>query len=643
LKAQVTDVGQRHSLWASVGVCIFLVAATWFVFGQTLGHDFTNYDDNTYVYQNPKVAAGLSFSGVSWAFTHVHAQNWHPLTTISHMLDCQLYGLRARGHHFTNVVLHTGAAVLLFFVLRQMTATFWRSAFVAALFAIHPLHVESVAWIAERKDVLSGIFFMLTLGAYTRYARKPSIGRYIVMSIFLACGLMSKPMLVTTPFILLLLDWWPLRRFEGSTSNGGESRRRPSLDRQSIRRWLIFEKLPLLSLSIASAIITFLAQRQAIGLPEELPISWRISNAIMSYMLYVWQMFWPVKLGAFYPHPENRLPAWEIVFAGVFVAGITIAAIVFRKKRPYLMTGWLWYLGMLVPVIGILQVGWQARADRYTYLPHIGLYIGFTWTFGEFAAKRRLRKIVAAIAVAIVAALSWIARAQASSWRNSETLWRHTLTVTGDNDVAENNVGIVLWAQGKLDDAISHFESALKIRSQNAPAQDNLAKALLEKGNLAQALLHARKLVELQPENLEGRNILGTIVFQKGQAKDAVTEWENVLAIDPDNGNAASNLAWVYATYPGESIRNGERAVELAERALRLSGAKNALIFRTLAAAYAERGRFELAIATAERGRELALTQGNVALAGEFDTNIALYRAGTPLRDASVINIQRSP
>jgi tetratricopeptide (TPR) repeat protein len=634
LKAQVTDVGQRHSLWASLGVCIFLVAATWFVFGQTLGHDFTNYDDNTYVYQNPKVAAGLSFSGVSWAFTHVHAQNWHPLTTISHMLDCQLYGLRARGHHFTNVVLHTGAAVLLFFVLRQMTATFWRSAFVAALFAIHPLHVESVAWIAERKDVLSGIFFMLTLGAYTRYARKPSIGRYIVMSIFLVCGLMSKPMLVTTPFVLLLLDWWPLRRFQESTSSGGESRGRSSLDRQSIRRRLIFEKIPLLILSIASAIITFLAQRQAIGLPEELPINWRISNAIMSYMLYVWQMFWPLKLGAFYPHPENRLPTWEIVFAGAFIAAITIAAIVCRKKQPYLMTGWLWYLGMLVPVIGILQVGWQARADRYTYLPHIGLYIGLTWTVAEFAAKRRLGKIVAAIAIAIVAALSWIARAQASYWRNSETLWRHTLTVTGDNDVAENNVGIVLWAQGKLDDAISHFESALKIRSQNAPAQDNLAKALLEKGDLAQALLHARKLVELQPENLEGRNILGTIVFQEGEVKDAVTEWENVLAIDPDNGNAASNLAWVYATYSGESIRNGERAVELAERALRLSGAKNALIFRTLAAAYAERGRFELAIATAERGRELALTQGNVALAGEFDTNIALYRAGRPLRDA---------
>jgi tetratricopeptide (TPR) repeat protein len=640
LKAEAIDVGEKHSHWATVGVCIFLVATTWFVFGQTLGHDFTNYDDNTYVYQNPKVTAGLTFAGLSWAFTHVHAQNWHPLTTISHMLDCSLYGLTPRGHHFTNVLLHTVAVLVLFFVLRQMTGAFWRSAFVAALFAIHPLRVESVAWIAERKDVLSGLFFMFTLGAYTRYARNPSIGRYIMMSILLVCGLMSKPMLVTTPLVLLLLDWWPLGRFAGPNLRGPESRRRSSLDRQLNVNRVILEKVPLLILSSASAIITFLAQRQAIGLPAELPITWRINNAIMSYMLYVWQMFWPVKLAVFYPHPENQLPTWEIIFAAVFVAAITITAIILRKKRPYVMTGWLWYLGMLAPVIGIVQVGWQARADRYTYLPHIGLYIALTWTVAESAGNRRTRKVVAALAVAIVTALSWIARTQASYWRNSETLWRHALMVTGDNDVAQNNVGIVLWAQGKLEEAISHFRSALKIRSQNAPAQDNLAKALLEKGEVAEALLHARKLVELQPENLEGRNIVGTILFQEGRAKDAVAEWEGVLAIEADNGNAASNLAWVYATYPSESMRNGERAVELAERALRLSGAKNPLIFRTLAAAYAESGRFEPAIATTERGRELAIAQGNTALAGEFDRNIVLYRAGSPLRDLSATNVQ---
>lgn len=639
LKAQTIGIGGKHSLWASVGVSLFLVAMTWFVFGQTLGHSFTNYDDDTYVYQNPKIRAGLNIAGVAWAFTHVHAQNWHPLTTMSHMLDCRLYGLTSRGHHFTNVLLHTIAVVLLFVVLRRMTGALWRSAFVAAVFAIHPLRVESVAWIAERKDVLSGVFFMLTLGAYTHYARNPSVGRYMVMSTLFICGLMSKPMLMTTPFVLLLLDWWPLRRFPESIASSAQTPAHGSVDRQSPTR-LVLEKVPLLILSLASGCITVLAQQQALGLPEQLPINWRIMNTMISYAQYIWQMFWPARLAVFYPHPENQLPLWEFVVAFLLLLVVTVAAVAWRKKYPYIFTGWFWFLGMLVPVIGILQVGWQGRADRYTYLPQVGLSIAIVWLLEELARERRASKLIAAAAMVTIALLSLLARAQASFWRNSEMLWRHALAVTVNNDVAENNLGTVLLAEGKPDEAISHFQNALSIRGQNAPAHENLARTLLQRGDLDGAMFHSRKLLELQPDNVEALNILGTMLVQAGRLTEAVDEWQEALRIDADNGNANSNLAWVYATSPDASLRDGAKAVELAEHAMRLSRGKNATVFRTLAAAYAESGRFSDAIKTAERGGELALGQGNAALAQEMEANIVRYKAGVALRDLSLTNRQ---
>ena len=362
---------------------------TWLVFGQTLWHDFINYDDPRYVYENTKITGGLSISGIAWAFTHIHSLNWHPLTTISHMLDCQLYGLKAGWHHFTNVLLHTVAAMLLFLALQQMTGAVWRSAFVAAVFAIHPLRVESVAWIAERKDVLSGVFFMLTLLAYVNYVRLPRIRGYLAVVFLFACGLMSKPMLVTLPFVLLLLDYWPLDRIKG----------------QLWKR--VVEKIPLIALSAVSSVITFLVQKGAVGQTEELPIFERINNAVVSYVLYIWQMLWPVNLAVFYPHPENRLPLWEIVCCLLVVMCITVAAIALRKHRPYLLTGWLWYLGMLVPVIGLVQVGWQGRADRYTYLPQIGLYIAATWAVADLTILyRHQRAILSTAAILVIAALS---------------------------------------------------------------------------------------------------------------------------------------------------------------------------------------------------------------------------------------------
>jgi tetratricopeptide (TPR) repeat protein len=625
--------GKLTSCWTLIAVCVGLSGVTWVVFAQTLRYNFVNYDDPSYVYQNTKITSGINLANVAWAFTHIHSENWHPLTTITHMLDCQLHGLNAGWHHFTNVLLHCVAVVLLFVALERITGALWRSAFVSAIFAVHPLHVESVAWIAERKDVLSALFFMLTLLAYSYYTRAPSFGRYLTVALAVVLGLMSKPMLVTLPFVLLLLDYWPLARFEVRRSNTG---------RQVLQ--LVLEKIPLIVLSAVSSIVTFLAQRGAIGWTEQLPMSERITNAFVAYVVYIRQMFWPAGLAVFYPHPENRLPGWEVSLALIVLVGITLAAFVVRRKAPYFVTGWLWYLGMLVPVIGLLQVGWQGHADRYTYLPQIGLYIAVTWAVADLTRSWRFQRMaLGTAALLIVGALSCCARLQTSYWRDSETLFTHALAVTSNNDVALNNLGIIFLDKGQLDDAISKLQAAIDLRPENAPAHDNLAKALLRKGQVTEAMVHYRKFLEIQPDNVEARNTLGTALIQQGHVREAIDQWQEALAIQPENGNAASNLAWVFATSPEDSIRDGTRAVELAEIALRISGGKIAMIYKVLAAAYAESGRFADAAETAQRGAELATSQGNPALAAELESNLALYQSGRQLRDPSIRNGSSSP
>jgi protein O-mannosyl-transferase len=404
------------------------------------------------------------------------------------------------------------------------------------------------------------------------------------------------------------------------------------------------EKIPLIALSAVSSIITFLVQKGAVGRAEDLPILERINNAIVSYILYIWQMLWPVNLAVFYPHPENRLPFLEIASCLLLLICITAVAIGLRKQRPYLVTGWLWYLGMLVPVIGLVQVGWQGRADRYTYLPQIGLYIAATWGVADLTALyRHQRATLSAAAVVLIGALSLCAWVQTSYWRDSERLFRHALAVTTNNDVAENNLGIVFLGQGKVDEAISLLQSAVDLRPDNSPAHENLAKALLQKGQVTDALIHYRKLLELQPDNMEVHNIVGTIFVQQGRAGEGVEEWQKVLAIQPDNGNAMSNLAWVFATSLDRSLRNGPHAVQLAEQAVRISGGRIPILFRTLAAAYAESGRFSEAIKTAQQGIELANSQGNSGLAAELRGNITLYEQEQPLRDPGLTNGSSAP
>jgi hypothetical protein len=464
----------RAQLVLKFAICAALIAIIWAVFGRTVGHGFVNFDDPIYVTEVEPVRVGLNWSGVVWAFTHIHSHNWHPLTTMSHMLDCQLFGLQPGAHHFVNVLLHSVNVVLLFVLLPQITGRLWSSAFVAAIFAIHPLRVESVAWISERKDVLSGLFFVLTLFAYVYYTRKPNLGRYGTMSILFVCGLMSKPMLVTLPIILLLLDYWPLNRCQGSEVGD---------QKVSIPRWtkLLVEKIPLFVLSLASAATTLVVQNKGeLGLIslEFLPFSWRIMNALLAYLIYIWQMIWPVNLALAYHHP-GKLPLWQAAGAAALLIAVTLGVFALRKRSPYLIVGWGWYLIMLLPVIGLVQVGGQAHADRYTYLPQIGLYIAAAWGIVDLARLWRYHRPVLAVAAAIIiSALSLRAANQVWYWHDSERLWRHTLAVTTENDVAHLGLGGFLLDQNRLDDAITELETVVARHPNDVDARLRLASAL---------------------------------------------------------------------------------------------------------------------------------------------------------------------
>jgi tetratricopeptide (TPR) repeat protein len=647
------------------------------VFGQTLRYDFVNFDDDLYVYKAPAIRVGLTVKGLALAFTSPHARNWHPLTTISHMLDCQLYGLKAGGHHATNVLLHTIAVLLLFRVLRQMTGALWKSATVAALFAVHPLHVESVAWVSERKDVLSAVFFLLMLGAYFRYTRARSVTRYLTVAVLFVAGLISKTMLVSVPVILLLLDYWPLRRFEQLFLTNDRAKIAKSGDQWRVTRALLLEKIPLLVISAGSCVITFVLQKRATGAIPPLPFLWRIQNAVATYVIYIWETLWPTRLAVFYPHPNDTLTIWEILLAIGLLLAMTIAAIVFRRKRPYLFTGWFWYVGMLVPVIGLVQVGEQGHADRYTYLPHIGLFLLAVWLVADVTAvsQRRSRVVVPAAVIIVVLALAWAAFIQTSYWRNSETLWIHALAVTSNNDVAHNNLGYLCVERGELDKAISHFETALRIRSSkrdphysvgSAFVQVNLADALARKGQPDEAMVHYEEAIKLQPNyadayynrgNIlfaEGRideamadwektldirpddpdahTCLGNALLRRGSVKEAVAQYENAIALAPEDPHSRINIAWVLATTPDASIRDGIKALEFAQRAVELSGGRDPNFLRALAAAYAETGRFPEAITTAKQAMLIATMQGKSRFAKVLDEDVGLYREHVPLR-----------
>lgn len=623
-KAAPKSAVALHDRWLVLGVCVFLAAITWFVFGQTRAFQFINFDDNEYVFKNAQVARGLTMEGIAWAFTHVYAANWHPLTWLSHMLDAQFYGLNPGGHHLTNVVLHGATAVLLFLVLRNMTGALWRSAFVAAVFAIHPLRVESVAWVAERKDVLSGLFLVLALGAYVRYARQPSGARYGMVMLLFALGLMCKPMLVTLPVVLLALDYWPLNRLN-PTGAGTKNVPGP--------RKLVLEKLPLLALAAASSLATLFAQQAALQPLATVPLVVRIGNALMSGVVYLYQAFWPSCLAALYPFAIDQVGPGKVLLALAVLAAISVAVFRFRRHR-YLVTGWLWYSIMLAPVIGILQVGSQAHADRYTYLPHIGLYLLLTWAAADLIEGRRpLRSVPGALSIVIVLTLAFAARIQTSYWHNSESLWRRALACTSRNSGAEQNLGQAIYEKGNVEEAMVHFQNALRIDPSQASVHSALGVALLELGRADQSLISLRTALEIDPNDADAHYNIGNTLLRLGHAREAVAQYSRALEINADDIEAQNNLAWVLATCPDAVVRNGLRAVAIAERADSLTMGKSPVISATLAAAYAEIGRFSDAVKAAERAFQLASAEGNQSRASSIRAQIELYRTASAFRD----------
>jgi tetratricopeptide (TPR) repeat protein len=733
-------------------VCLWLIAITFAVFGQTLAHDFINYDDDLYVYKNPVVEKGLTLNGAAWALTYGKIGHWHPLTWMTHMADCRVYGLWAGGHHLTNVMLHAAAVVLLFLALREMTGSLWRSAFVAAVFGIHPLRAESVAWIAERKDVLSGVFFMLALWAYARYARQPSRWRFTAVMVAHALGLLSKNTLVTLPFVLLLLDWWPLRRLAPASF------------------WaLVKEKIPLFLLSMGSCAATALAGEKLLA-AQRRPFLEGIVNAIVSYGIYLRQMVYPAGLFVPYPYPPNGLALWKVALVFVLLAAILISALACRKRRPYLLVGWLWYLGILVPMIGIVQISYYAHADRYTYLPGIGLALAGTWAVAESSLGwKHRRAVLGGVMAAVIGALMVCAWIQTGHWENSEALWTHTLACNADNEVAccnlgavllqrgnrdegirldrqalhinpnydlpqfnlgnallqkgqmdeaiyhfkyalylhpdyaeahtslgialfnkgkvdeaaahlqealrinpddalahcnlgdillkkgraddaitqyeralqidpaypqaHYNLGNILLQKGRLDDAIAHYQDVLQTNPDYAPARVNLGDALLEKDKVAKAIFHYQRALQYDPNCLQARINLGSILAQQAKVEEAITQFQQAMLLQPNDPEIQTSLAWLLATCPQASLRNGGKAVQLAQQADKLAGGKDPSALRTLAAAFAEAGRFDEAGLSVQKAIELAQAAGRPDVAAQLKLELKRYQARLPLHE----------
>ncbi len=661
--------------WPPIGVCLLLAALILLAYWPVFHCEFINYDDQEYVTANSVVAQGLSWQGVAWAFTSGHSANWHPLTWLSHMLDVQLFGMHPAGHHLTNLLLHIANAMLLFLLLRGTTGALWRSALVAALFAVHPLHVESVAWVAERKDVLSTFFGLLSLWAYARYAAEskalipgfrltggpstPPASRithhasriYFLSLLLFALSLMSKSMLVTLPFLLLLLDYWPLGRWQPGPGAARRARR------------LLLEKAPFLLFSILASVATMFVQQAAMSYYRQLPWSLRIANAAVSYVRYLGNTLWPRGLAVFYPHPSHW-PAWMVVGSVLLLTIVSALVLWGARQRPYLPVGWFWFLGLLVPVLGLVQVGVQAMADRYTYLPLVGLFIILAWAGAEglHAIRLSLRPSLAAtlMLVGLCAALT---RYQLRFWLNTETIFTHATSVTQHNWLAHYNLALLALRRyqdsqrGPLEKQVLMPESTRRNPGQSGPAPSDylaaiiyhcqatldskprfpdphvtLAKALTEQGRLEEARSHLEVAIRLDPKSAEARQNLGEILHRRGRVAEAITQYEAALKLRPDWEQVLNNVAWLRATDPSPDVRNGVEAVSFAQRACALSNHTNLWFLHTLAAAYAENGNFAQAVATADQARQLAAASGRTELVNLAETRLEAYKASQPLR-----------
>lgn len=587
-------------------ILLGLAVMTFAIYAQVIGHQFITLDDDAYIKQNAMVNRGVTLAGFAWAFTTFDQGNWHPLTWIAHMMDTQLFGINAGGHLLVNALIHVANTLLVFWFLFRTTHARWPSALVAALFALHPLHVESVAWAAERKDTLSTFFGLLSLIAYVRYAKAPSITRYVWVAITLVLGLLAKPMLVTWPFVMLLLDYWPLRRLRDSTVS--EHRRGDSHREAATGVWpLVREKLPLFALVAASAVITTLAQSHggAVRTFQDFPIALRLANALVSYVKYLLLAFWPNDLAVYYPYTTSGTPAWQIICAALLLIGITALCVFQRNIRPYFLVGWLWFLGTLIPVIGIVQVGGQTMADRYFYIPSIGLFIVIAFGLTDIAKTRRLAPwFNAGVAGGILLALAILTNAQIHRWSDSFTLFKHTLAVTPPNLIIENNLGSALSRSGLHDEAGAHFEkalqiipahyesllydtllnmgitrfyqnrlpeaieycqSALRVRPDAPKAHDLLGMALAMQGHGEAALDEIRHAAELAPNDADIQKDLGVTLGRLGRIPESIDHFHEALRLNPYNASAHNNLglSLLESGKPEESIPEFEAALRL--------------------------------------------------------------------------------
>jgi Flp pilus assembly protein TadD len=620
---------------------LVLLLATLGVYGNVSQNQFVDYDDTRYITHNDMVRAGLTRASIWWAFSKFYASNWHPLTWLSLQLDAQVFGIdRPWGFHLTNLLLHCANAVLLFVVLRAMTGAVWRSAAVAALFAWHPLHVESVAWAAERKDVLSTLFWMLTLGAYLLYVRRPGVGRYLAVVVCLLLGLLAKPMLVTLPCVLLLLDYWPLGRLRlGGRLPSRVKSTRPQAT-EGLGR-LLSEKLPLFALAAGSCLVTWYAQRAggAVQSLSRLPLEMRLANAVVACVGYLEKMVFPINLAVYYPHPRDSLTADQITGAGLFVIAATVFALVTVRRLPYFFVGWFWYVGTLVPVLGLVQVGNQAMADRYTYVPLIGVFIVLAWGLPDLLARWRLAEVVLVPVTAVFLGFCfWLTWLQVSFWQDSATLWHHAEEFTNGNAVAHNhlgaiyqmvqqmeeaefhyreaigidssdpsaysNLGWLLLAQGKVKEAGEHFEAALQLDRNFGPSYNGLGHARVRQGNGEEAVADFRRAVELEPAMAQFHCDLAAALYNQGRPQEAQEEYRTATRLQPTWPKAAGRRAWTLATHPDPKLRNGREAEWLAKQVVQAGEGEPAEPLEVLAAAYAEEGRFEEAIATQRKALE---------------------------------------
>jgi tetratricopeptide (TPR) repeat protein len=699
----VANMKQRQK-WVMILIHIGLVAGTFAAYEPVRDNVFLEYyDDRGYVTNNPNVTGGITLDSAVWAFSKPHAVNWHPLTSLSHILDCEIYGLNPAGHHMTSVLIHTANSMLLFFVLCKMTGVVWQSAFVAAIFAIHPLQVDSVAWVSERKTVLSGLLWLLTIAAYLRYAQQPTTRRYLWVILAYALCIMTKPIVVTLPFALLLLDYWPLGRVKWRrNARGIDPVKRPpkGADRRELPvSRLVIEKIPLFVLSAILCVITFVVQKGegAVIALEEIPLNYRIANSFVSYVKYIEKTVWPSQLAALYPFNIAGLSPAVVVPCAVIFLLVSALCIYAGRRRRYLAVGWLWYVGTLVPTIGLVQAGGQAMANRYMYIPIIGLLIIIVWGINDLTATWRHRgKFLALPAAAVLLCAIVLTRIQVAYWRDDITLFKHTLSVTENNAVVEmcygcclaeagradeglphlekavrispnffearNKLGILYMRQGKLDEAIKCFTKLLPLKKDSEELHYNLALALSGQKRYDEAIKHFTAVLDLNPNYFDTREKMGIVLLAAGRTNEAIARfnealpasadkvniytnlgtayliqgnnemaiqsWTKALQLKPDNAVNLNNLAWLLATREEVSAEDANKAVRFAEDACKLTGYKEPALLDTLAAAYAAAGRFDDAVAIANKAIDVARASGKEFAASRIQERLKLYQAG---------------